>query len=97
MNIQPTSYVQLPLESQANKLEITVNSFLLFPNQITISWKLYGEQISKEGTMILPQSIIDQWGTDDTVVKNYVLQELNLIEDFTTTTTTEIVTTTTAP
>jgi len=79
MNIQPTSYVQLPLEKEVNELDITVNSFSLFPSQITVSWKLYGESISKEGTMILPEHIIDNWGTDDTVVKNYVLQQLNLI------------------
>ena len=79
MNIQPTSYVQLPLEKEVNELDITVNSFSLFPSQITVSWKLYGESISKEGTMILPEHIVDNWGTDDTVVKNYVLQQLNLI------------------
>jgi hypothetical protein len=78
MNIQPTSYVQLPLESQVDQLDITVNSFSLFPSQITVSWKLYGESISKEGNMILPEHIVDNWGTDDTVVKNYVLQQLNL-------------------
>lgn len=79
MNIQPTSYVQLPLESQADQLDITVNPFSLFPNEITVSWKLYGESISKEGNMVLPQSIIDVWGTDDTVVQDYVLQQLDLI------------------
>jgi hypothetical protein len=79
MNIQPTSYVQLPLESQVDQLDITVNPFSLFPNEITVSWKLYGESISKEGNMVLPQSIIDVWGTDDTVVQDYVLQQLDLI------------------
>jgi len=79
MNIQPTSYVQLPLESQADQLEITVNPFSLFPSQISVTWKVYGNTISKEGTMILPEHIVDNWGTDDTVVKNYVLQQLNLI------------------
>jgi hypothetical protein len=78
MNIQPTSYVQLPLEKEVNELDITINSFSLFPSQITVSWKLYGESISKEGNMILPEHIVDNWGTDDTVVKNYVLQQLNL-------------------
>ena len=80
MNIQPTNYVQLSLENQADKLDIIVNSFSLFPSEITISWKLYGEAVSKEGTIILPQSIVSQWGTDDTIVKNYVLQQLNLTE-----------------
>ncbi|NBX97443.1 hypothetical protein EBQ81_01065 [bacterium] len=78
MNIQPTSYVQLPLESEANQLEIIVNSFPLFPSEITVIWKLYGEAVSKEGILVIPQSIIDVWGTDDTVVKEYVLQQLDL-------------------
>jgi hypothetical protein len=78
MNIQPTSYVQLPLESQVDQLDITINSFSLFPNEIIVSWKLYGEAVSKEGNMVLPQSIIDVWGTDDTVVQDYVLEQLNL-------------------
>jgi len=78
MNIQSTNYVQLPLENEANQLDITINSFSLFPSEITVSWKLYGDSVSKEGTMILPQSVVNEWGTDDTIVKNYVLQQLNL-------------------
>lgn len=78
MNIQPTNYVQLPLESQADQLEITVNPFSLFPNQISVTWKVYGNTTSKEGVIVLPQFIVDVWGTDDTVVKDYVLQQLNL-------------------
>jgi len=81
MNIQPTDYVQLPLDGTANKLEIVVQSFPLYPSSITVFWKVSGPAVSKEGTIILPQSIIDQWGTDDSVVKNYVLQTLNLVED----------------
>jgi hypothetical protein len=80
MQITPTSYVQLPLTQEVNHLEITVNPFPLFPSEITILWTVSGNGISKEGTMILPQSIIDQWGTDDTVIKEYVLQQLNLTE-----------------
>lgn len=81
MNIQPTTYVQLPLENEANQLDITINSFSLFPSEITVSWKLSGEAISKEGTMILPQSVIDVWGTDDAIVEDYVLQQLNLVKE----------------
>jgi hypothetical protein len=78
MNIQPTSYVQLPLEDQADQLEITVNPFSLFPSQISVTWKVYGITTSKEGVIVLPQSIVDVWGTDDTIVKDYVLEQLNL-------------------
>ena len=80
MQINPTSYVQLPLNKEVNKLEITVNPFRLFPTEITIVWTVSGDDISKNGSMVLPQSIVDSWGVDDNVVKNYVLQQLNLTE-----------------
>ena len=80
MQINPTSYVQLPLNKEVNKLEITVNPFTLFPTEVSVLWVVSGEGISKEGIMILPEHIIDNWGTDDNVVKNYVLQQLNLTE-----------------
>jgi hypothetical protein len=90
MNVNPTSYVQLPLGGEINTLEITVQSFLLFPTTISVNWAVTGESVRREGTMTLPQSIVDQWGTDDTIVQNYVLQELNLtLAPETTTTTTE--------
>lgn len=80
MQITPTDFVQLPLDGTADTLEIRVNSFSLFPSQIEIFWKVSGINISKEGSIVLPQSIIDVWGTDDTVVQNYVLEQLNLTE-----------------
>lgn len=90
MNVNPTSYVQLPLGGEINTLEITVQPFNLFPTTVSVSWAVTGENIKREGIMALPQSIVDQWGTDDTIVQNYVLQELNLtLAPETTTTTTE--------
>jgi hypothetical protein len=80
MQITPTNFVQLPLDGTADTLEIIVQPFPLFPTSVNVFWKVSGNGISKEGTMILPQSIIDTWGTDDNVVKNYVLQQLNLTE-----------------
>ena len=80
MNIQPTTSVSTPLGGEVNQLEITVNPFTLFPNKIDVTWKVIGQYVSKEGIISLPQHIIDAWGTDDTVVKNYVLFELGLIE-----------------
>jgi len=90
MNIQPTTSVNNPLGGEVNRLEITVNSFTLFPSSINITWKVTGQSVSKEGILTLPQSIVDQWGTDDTIVKNYVLAQLQLVEEVTTTTTTEV-------
>jgi hypothetical protein len=90
MNVNPTSYVQLPLGGEINTLEITVNPFILFPTVINVTWTVIGPSINRQGTLTLPQSIVDQWGTDDTIVQDYVLQELNLtLAPETTTTTTE--------
>ena len=83
MKIQATQSVQLPLLGTVNNLEIRVNSFPLFPSSIEAFWKVSGEEISKEGTITLPQELVSTWGTDDTVVKNYVLEQLGLIEDTT--------------
>jgi hypothetical protein len=88
MNIKPTTSVSTPLGGEVNQLEITVNPFELFPTTITISWKVIGPSTSKEGTLVLPQYIVNSWGTDDNVVKDYVLFELGLLEETTTTTTT---------
>lgn len=80
MQITPTDFVQLPLDGTATDLEIRVESFPLFPSEIHVFWKVSGTEVSKEGIISLPQSIIDQWGTDDTIIKEYVLQQLNLTE-----------------
>lgn len=80
MQITPTDFVQLPLGGTATELEIRVESFPLFPSEIHVFWKVSGSMVSKEGIILLPQSIVDQWGVDDTIVKDYVLQQLNLTE-----------------
>ena len=81
MKIIPTSSLQTPLGGEVNDIEITVNAFPLFPGNITVNWRVSGNNIVKEGTLPLPQEIISTWGTDDSVVKNYVLQMLGLTED----------------
>ena len=83
MKIQPVQSVQLPLLGTVDNLEIRVNSFPLFPSSIEVFWKVSGETASKEGTITLPQDVVDAWGTDDTIVKDYVLQQLGLVEEVT--------------
>jgi hypothetical protein len=80
MQIVPTNFVQLPLDGTADTIEIIVQPFPLYPTSINVFWKVSGINTSKEGVIVIPQSIVDSWGTDDSVVKNYVLQELNLTE-----------------
>jgi hypothetical protein len=83
MKIQATQSVQLPLLGTVDNLEIRVNSFLLFPTSIEVIWQVSGETTSKEGTITLPAELVSIWGTDDTLVKNYVLEQLGLVEDTT--------------
>ena len=78
MQIIPTQFVQLPLDGTATELEIIVQPFPLFPTEVTIFWKVSGATVTKEGVISLPQSIIDVWGVDDTIVETYVLQQLDL-------------------
>lgn len=81
MNITPTIYVRLPLGGEVDTLDVTVNPFALFSDEISVTWKVSGSGAAKEGKLILPSDIISSWGTDDSVVKNYVLQELGLVEN----------------
>ena len=83
MKIQATQSVQLPLLGTVNTLEIRVNSFPLFPSSIEIFWKVSGETASKEGIIVLPQEVVGAWGTDDTIVQQYILEQLGLVEDTT--------------
>jgi hypothetical protein len=80
MNINPTTSVNLPLSSEVNELTISVNPFDLFPNTISVTWKVSGPTITREGLIELPKIIVDTWGTDDTIVKDYVLTQLGLTE-----------------
>lgn len=81
MKIKETQFVQLPLSGTVNNLEIIVNSFSLFPSSIEILWKISGEVASKEGSMTLPNEIVTSWGTDDSLIADYVLTQLGLTLD----------------
>jgi hypothetical protein len=78
MQIIPTNFVQLPLDGTADTLEIIVQPFPLFPTSINVFWKVSGVDTSKEGVISLPSELIAEWGTDDTIVEMYVLQQLDL-------------------
>ena len=81
MKIQETQSVQLPLSGTVNNLQITVKSFTLFPSSIEVIWQVSGETASKEGTLVLPRELISAWGTDDTIIQDYVLAQLGLVEE----------------
>jgi len=92
MKIVATQFLQLPLLGVVDNLEINVKTFPLFPTEIEVFWKVNGENVSNEGSIILPEEVIELWGTDDTVVEDYILQQLGLTKDTEITTTTSTTT-----
>ena len=81
MKIQETQSVQIPLSGIVNNLQITVKSFPLFPSSIEVVWQVSGDTVLKEGTLALPRELISAWGTDDTIIQDYVLEQLGLVEE----------------
>lgn len=82
-NLQPTSVITYPLNWEANSIEITVNAFPLFPEIVEVFWKLIGNSNSFSGSTTIPNSVVSQWGTDDSVIQTYVLEQLGLTEALT--------------
>jgi len=77
-NIQPTNTFTYPLDWDVTSLEVTVNSFPLFPDTVEALWKLSGQDRSFSGSIIIPHDVVLQWGTDDSVLEDYVIAQLNL-------------------
>jgi len=77
-NIQPTNSFTYPLTWTIDTLEVNVNSFPLFPDTVEVLWKLSGSGFTKEGSLIIPHEVVLEWGTDDSVLENYVISQLNL-------------------
>jgi hypothetical protein len=82
-NILPTNVITYPLNWEANSIEITVNAFPLFPETVEVFWKLIGNSNSFSGSTTIPNSVVSQWGTDDSVIQAYVLEQLGLTEALT--------------
>jgi hypothetical protein len=82
-NLQPTNVITYPLNWEANSIEITVNAFPLFPETVEVFWKLIGNSNSFSGSTTIPNSVVSQWGTDDSVIQTYVLEQLGLTEALT--------------
>jgi hypothetical protein len=82
-NLQPTNTITYPLNWEAKSIEITVNAFPLFPDTVEVFWKLIGDSNSFSGSIRIPSNIVSQWGTDDTVIQTYVLNQLGLTEALT--------------
>lgn len=82
-NLQPINVITYPLNWEANSIEITVNAFPLFPETVEVFWKLIGNSNSFSGSTTIPNSVVSEWGTDDSVIQTYVLEQLGLTEALT--------------
>jgi hypothetical protein len=77
-NLQPTNVITYPLNWEAKTIDITINAFPLFPDTVEVFWKINGDSDSFSGSVTIPHDVVLEWGTDDTVIQNYVLNILNL-------------------
>ena len=80
INLQPTNIITYPLNWEAKSIEITINAFKLFPDIVEVFWKINGDSTSFSGSTTVPNEIISKWGTDDSIIKDYVLNQLGLLE-----------------
>ena len=79
-NLQPTNVITYPLNWEAKSIDITVNAFPLFPDTVEVFWKIIGNSSSFSGSTTIPNEVVSEWGTDDSVIQTYILQQLGLVE-----------------
>ena len=79
-NLQPTNVITYPLNWEAKSIDITVNAFPLFPDTVEVFWKIIGNSSSFSGSTTIPNEVVSEWGTDDSVIQTYILQQLGLLE-----------------
>ena len=79
-NLQPTNVITYPLNWEAKSIDITVNAFPLFPDTVEVFWKIIGDSSSFSGSTVIPNKVVSEWGTDDSVIQAYILQQLGLFE-----------------
>lgn len=75
-NIQEVSYGVL---GSATTIEVEVMNFVLGSESADVAVKLMdGANVLERKLVPLSQEVYQQWGTDDSVVLNYVVSELGL-------------------
>jgi hypothetical protein len=77
-NIQSQTTFTYPLGWEITSIEVSVNSFPLFPDTVEALWTLTGVDKTFSGSMIIPHEVVLNWGTDDSVLEDYVIAQLNL-------------------
>jgi hypothetical protein len=75
-NIQTISYGAM---GEANKMDITVIPFLLGSETTSLSVNIKNdEKIFESKKLDIPQDIYESWGTDDSIIIEWVCEELGL-------------------
>lgn len=79
INIEP---VVIPTKGTATKLEIRVLTFGLNSTSATTYWSLLTDtnQVVLDGNLVIPSEVFLNWGTDDSIIEDYVIDELNLVK-----------------
>lgn len=77
INIQP---IEIPIKGTAVALDVTILPFRLNAESCSSYYKLVSDTntILLEGNLDIPSSVFLNWGTDDAIVFNYILEALNL-------------------
>lgn len=70
--------INVPIKGVVDTLSIHVNSFELFPSSVEVYYVLSGENGRLRGNLEIPADVVDQWGTDDTIIVDYVLNRLGV-------------------
>jgi hypothetical protein len=75
--------VVIPTKGTAKYLDVKVLSFDISPTDgIILYWSVHDENglMLLEGNINFPQEQYDSWGTDDSVVSDWVMTELGFTE-----------------
>jgi hypothetical protein len=85
--------VNVPGKGTGEYLDLTVLSFSLFPSSVSLYWAIKAESISTdtegvevvsvgatltEGNLSVPEAIVSVWGTDDSIISDWAIEELGL-------------------
>lgn len=63
------------------KIATKIRWYMLnYPESTTSYYELQTEEgeIISNGNLIIPQEVIDKWGTDDSVIENYIVEQLSI-------------------
>lgn len=87
--------VSVPGKGTGEYLDLTVLSFSLNPSTVSLYWAIKSESTSTdsegaevvsvgatltEGNLTVPAEVVSVWGTDDSVISDWAIEELGLVK-----------------